>query len=367
LKKKVLHLIIGFGIYQYFVNSINSVIKYDKESDILIFITGNPKFFGWKVNSSNLLFDYEYNVISEIENFVKNLKVSNKIIIKKTKTVEFRKTGSLYHAYNYVLKFCKNNNYDYLNIIQNDMQLLFWNNNLINLLDELFKKNRNIMQIFSGFPRKGSDPKFYKNNLDNKKEIYLNSIKKKKKIFYKNYGIDDWGIIDLNRARNANLIFNCDETHMSTEYYKRGFVTLLCPTPYIGVIPWPATARKNKIVGQPVTISNNQLLLKSVTKSLFHDLITFEGDLWQEDWVKPFGWYVLNPCCYTDFKIKEYFMNLIDYKKNNHKYFLRYTSYNDEKSFLINLTFNTINPRMLYLFFSYFYNNLLSLIKKIIN
>ncbi len=366
MNKKILHLVVGFGIYDYFVNSISSVLKHDKSSDLLIIITGNPKFFGWKTNSSNLLFDYEYDVISKIEKFIKKLRVSNNIIIKKIIAKDSGKTGSLYQAYNYALKFCRTNNYDYLNIIQNDMQLLFWNYNLVNLIEELFKKNKNTIQIFSGFPRKGSHPSFYKKSSCNKKEIYLKSIKKKKLIYYTDYGIGDWGIIDLNRARNINLIFKKDESSMSTEYYKRGFVSLYCPTPYIAVIPWPTTVRKDKIIGHSLTLPHNELLLKNVSKNLFNELIFFQGDLWQEDWVKPFGWYALNPCCYTDFKIKDYFYSLINYKKNNHKLFLKYTSHDNNKNFLINFTFKKIRPRIFNLIFSYLYNNTLIIIKKII-
>lgn len=366
MNKKILHLVVGFGIYEYFVNSINSVLQNDKSSDVLILITGNPKFFGWRVDSHNFSFDYEYDVMSKIEYFVKELKVSNKIIIKKIIPKKSGKTGSLYKAYNYALKFCRTNNYDYLNIIQNDMQLLFWNKNLIDLVQELFKKNKNTIQIFSGFPRKGSHPKFYKDNSYNKKEIYLKCIKKKKLIFYTNYGIGDWGIIDLNRARKSNLIFKKDESFMAKAYYKKGFVSLFCPIPYIGVIPWPATIRKNKIIGHPLTLPNNELLLKNVSKNLVDDLIYFKGDLWQEDWVKPFGWYALNPCCYSDFKIKDYFWSLINYKKSKHKLFLKYSSFVNDKNFLINFTFKNIRPRIFNLIFSYFYNNTLIIIKKFI-
>jgi hypothetical protein len=365
LNKKILHLVAGFGIYEYFVNCINSILKYDKSSDLLILITGNPKFFGWR-NSSNF-FDYQFEEILKVENFIKNLKFDNKIIVKRITTYSVGKTGSLYDAYNYALNFAKKNNYNYLNVIQNDMQLLFWNNNLIELIEELFEKNINTIQIHSGFPRKGSLPDFYKNSSNNIKKIYLDCIKRKKNIYYANTGIFDWGIINLSRAQNANLFFEKTESFMSAEYYKRGFVSLFCPVPYIGVIPWPATARKNKIVGKPHNLSNNDFLLKNVTEDLFYDLVSFDKELWQEDWVKPFGWYALNPCCYTDFKIKEYFVSLINYRKNKHNNFLRYISYNDEKSFLINLTSNNIRPRIFNLFFSYFYNNCLSLIKKFLN
>ncbi len=366
MKKKVLHLVVGFGIYEYFVNSINSVIKYDENSDILIIITGNPKFFGWQKNSSNSLFDCEYEIILKVENFINKLKIKNKIFFKKINSKKNKKTGSLYDAYNYALKLCKDNNYDYLNIIQNDMQLLFWNDNLIKLIEELFEKSENTIQIFSGFRFKGVGQNIYK-ELSNRKEIYLKTIKKKKNIFYSDsYGISDWGIVNLKRAYKSKLFFEKNETHMSSEYKKRGFINLHIPVPFIGVLPWPAAARKEKVVGVPHSLSNNNLLLKSVTKNLYYDLVNYNGELWQEDWLKPFGWYALNPCCYTDFKISEYIQILFNHRKNKHKSFLRYISYDDDRSLLINFTFKDIRPRIIFLIFIYFYNNFLSLVKRIL-
>ena len=72
MNKKILHLIVGFGIYEYFVNSINSVLKYDKSSDLLILTTGNPKLFGWRSGLSSFCFDYEHDEISKVENFIKS-------------------------------------------------------------------------------------------------------------------------------------------------------------------------------------------------------------------------------------------------------------------------------------------------------
>jgi hypothetical protein len=365
LKKKVLHLVVGFGIYEYFVNSINSVIKYDENSDILIIITGNPKFFAWQNKYCNFLFDYEYDEISKVENFINKLKIKNKVFFKKIYSRKSGKTGSLYDAYNYALKLCKDSNYDYLNIIQNDMQLLFWNNNLIQLIDELFKKNKNTLQIITGFRFKGVGQNIYK-QLSNKKKIYLKTLKKRKNIFYSDsYGIADWGIINLNRAYKSKLFFEKNETYMSSEYRKRGFVNLYIPTPFVGVLPWPAAARKGKVVGIPHTLTNDNLLLKSVTKNLYNNLVNYNNELWQEDWLKPFGWYALNPCCYTDFKIGEYFQILLSHRKNRHKSFLRYISYDDDRSLLINFTFKDIRPRIVFLIFIYFYNNFLSLVKRV--
>ena len=369
--KRILHLVVGFGIYEYFVNCINSIIRFDKSSDILILVTGNPKLFGWSYN--NNIFDKEFNEFLRIKNFVKKLSVKNKIIIRKIslnseKNNFFsKKTGLLYEAYNYSLRFSLNNKYDYLNIIQNDMQLLFWNRNLISLIDELFIKNKTSFHIFTGFPRKGSTADFYERNDLSKKEVYLSTLKKKKNIFFHNSGVGDWGVINLKIAKKINFSFEKSESFMSEKYKIRGFKTMLLPTPFVVVIPWPAVIRKQKIIGNIHKLIKNNLLLKCTSINPYMDLILYKEKLWQEDWAKPNGWYALYPCCYTDFKIIEYFKSLMMYKKKNLDFFLRYVGYKDDKSFFINFTFEKTYPKFLLLLTSYLYNNSLKIVKKLIS
>ena len=370
-KKKILHLVVGFGIYEYFINCINSIIKFDKSSDILILVTGNPKLFGWSYNSN--LLDKEFDEFLRIKNFVENLRVKNKIIIRKINMNSNKnnffsnKTGFLYEAYNYSLKFSLDNKYDYLNIIQNDMQVLFWNKHLISLIDELFLKNKSSFYIFTGFPRKGSAADYYERNDLSKKQVYLNTLKKKKYIFFHKSGFGDWGIINVKRAKKINFFFEKNESFMSEKYKIRGFKTLLLPTPFVAVIPWPAVIRKQKIIGNIHKLIKNNLLLKCTSSNPYRKLILYEKKLWQEDWAKPNGWYAFYPCCYTDFKIIEYLKSLMMYKKKKHDFFLRYVSSKNDKSFFINFTFEKIYPKFFLLLLSYLYNNILKIIKKIIN
>jgi len=369
--KKILHLVVGFGIYEYFINCINSIIRFDKSSDILILVTGNPKLFGWSYN--NNLFDKQSDEFLRIKNFVKNIRVKNKIIIKKINLISIKnnffckKTGLLYKAYNFGLRFSLNNKYDYLNIIQNDMQLLFWNKRLISLIDELFSKNKNSFHIFTGFPRKGSTADFYDRNDLSKRQLYLETLKKKKYIFFHKHGIGDWGVLNLKRVKKINFSFEKNENFMSNKYKIRGFETLLLPTPFVVVIPWPAVIRKQKIIGSIHELNKNNLLLKCTTTNPYRKLILCKEKLWQEDWAKPNGWYAFYPCCYTDFKILEYFRSFMMYKKKKHDFFFRYVSSKDDKSFFINFTFKKIYPKFWLLFLSYFYNKTLTLVKNVIN
>jgi len=154
---------------------------------------------------------------------------------------------------------------------------------------------------------------------------------------------------------------------MSEKYKIRGFKTMLLPTPFVVVIPWPAVIRKQKIIGSIHKLIKNNLLLKCTSINPYMDLILYKEKLWQEDWAKPNGWYALYPCCYTDFKIIEYFKSLMMYKKKNLDFFLRYVGYKDDKSFFINFTFEKTYPKFLLLLTSYLYNNSLKIVKKLIS
>jgi len=173
MNKKLAHLIVGFPIYSYFVNAINSVLSNDTDSTILIITTGNRKFFGWGGR-----FDYDFKDEIKIKNYSESLKEKfpNLIIIyKNIKHKDYNKTGALYDAYNLALRISKKLKIDFLNIIQNDFQLMWWNKNFIKIADELFEKNKNVINLSCRFfnPKSISKPLV--------KNIYLFSLKKKKK------------------------------------------------------------------------------------------------------------------------------------------------------------------------------------------
>ena len=69
MNKKVCHLIVGFSIFDYFKNLLLSTLELDKNSDIIVITTGNPKLFGW-----GGLFDYEFKENKKIERLVNRYK-----------------------------------------------------------------------------------------------------------------------------------------------------------------------------------------------------------------------------------------------------------------------------------------------------
>jgi hypothetical protein len=365
LKKKIIHLVTGFGIYKYFINAINSIILNDKHSDILVISTGDLLSHNKKINP----------IISEVKSYVNNLNIKNKIFyfshhnLQNIKNVKKIKTGLLYSSYNFALEFSKNK-YKYINILQNDMQLLFWNKKIINLIDQLFSINDKIIQISGAFPKKGSQCNFYEIDKSLIENYYIPSLKKNKNILlFANYGILDTGVIHLERALNNKLIWKIDETYMSQNFKKKGFKVLHSPIPFTSFLPWPSCAVRGAIIPPPTIINSkqNDLLLKNTKKDMFNKLNNYNRELWQEEWVKPYKWYSLEPSIYTFLKFREYIKDLINYKKKFKKLEFKYVSYKDTKNFFLNFNFFSSNIKLRPRIFTYLYYYLLIKFNRKIN
>ena len=142
-----------FSISDYFKNIINSTLTLDNTSDIIIVTTKESSYFwlGW-------FFDYEFKEDIKIKKYVEEVKIKFKRNnISYFNLNNFRKgnynkkVGALYDAYNLGFEIAKKNNIDYLNIMQNDSQLMFWSNKIKQSIDEIFTKQDDIFYIFLDF------------------------------------------------------------------------------------------------------------------------------------------------------------------------------------------------------------------------
>ena len=357
-KKRIVHLISGFAIFSYFKNSIDSIIKNDISSKILITVNGSSKLFG-----QSKVFNFQFNEAEKIKDYVsklsakKNLDICYKSFCHINKSID-KKTGNLYNSYNYALKYCYNNQIDYLNILQNDMQLLWWNNQLINLFDELFEHNNKSFFIHTGFVRKGSNPEFYEIT-EPHKSIYLKSLKKNKKIYFLNNALGDWGLFNIKRMKKINFSFEKNENFISKYYFKKGYIAIKSPVPIIGVLPWPACARYGSIYGFPIKSDN--LLLTSIQNSALKKIVNSQDNLFQEDWIKSNTWWSLEPAMYTDFKLKTYLNILLKNKKIFNDKIFTYTKGKKTSSFIKFFQFYNVRRNFFEFFLSLLYIYILKL------
>ncbi len=329
MRKKFCHLLVGFSVFPYFKNLIESTIRKDKESEIIIVTTGNPKFFGW-----GGFFDFEYKENLKIRDYVDTIKktINNKIYyyeISNSKKYS-NKVGALYKAYNLGIKKAKELNIDILNIMQNDSQLMLWSENIKKIIVEVFKKEVNTFYISTGFLRKTVHSEFDKNNFS--KNIYFSNLNKTKKVFLsKNTAVTDWGLFDIKKLKKINFKFLKNEHYLSNNYYKKGFNAAYSPVPIVAFIPWPIVVRKNKIIGKVLSYRDD-LYLKLKFGINEKKILNSKNKLWTEDYITTNNWWALEPYWYSDINLYEYLLSVIKFKKNISPLKLKFSQNNHSKN-----------------------------------
>ena len=107
---RVLHAIVGHKFPVYFTNAVKSVLLMAEDDDILVVD-----------NASNLPeLTRELRLIASKEPRVRLLLRDTNDITRNAKV------GGLYDAYNEIVSYALSEGYDYLHLMQSDMQLLWW-------------------------------------------------------------------------------------------------------------------------------------------------------------------------------------------------------------------------------------------------
>ena len=112
---RVLHAIVGHQFPVYFINAVKSVLLMTGNDDIIVVD-----------NASNLpRLTLELQSISDKESRVH-------LLLRETNDISRNsKVGGLYDAYNEVVSYALRQGYDYLHIMQNDMQMLWWDESVM--------------------------------------------------------------------------------------------------------------------------------------------------------------------------------------------------------------------------------------------
>ena len=91
---------------------------------------------------------------------------------------------------------------------------------------------------------------------------------------------------------------------MAETAVSRGFVAPVPRLPCAADIPWPSVIRSSKLIGMPIE-RTQMLLLRGATEDTLAKLKSKKnGTLWQEDWVKTWGWWALEPGWNTEFNFR---------------------------------------------------------------
>ena len=373
-KNNLVHAIVGFGIFEYFKNSIKSILVNDTRSRIIVITTGSPRLFGWKY-----LPDQSYEDVTKIKKYISsvNRHEKNKIIYhelneKSQSDKSLNKLGLLYEANNLAIGIAHKLKFRYLNLMQCDQQLIYWNKIFIKIFEEIFK-NKFVLHISSTFPRKGVAFDYYNNDSKYHREKKIIFFKKIPFFYYLStiHGIGDTGIIHIKRFINTKLKFSIGTDYTAKNFFKIKFRKFFTFLPFVAHLPWSAVVRKNKVEGCIIN-NGNKLLLKKIYLNMYSEIMHLnknKKEIWQEDLIEPYKWWMIYPPIYTDFNPYVYLKNLfISVSINKSLVIPYYTSYKNKKINLIKMFFlrKKKSYSFSYLLITFFYYKLLRLIKKIL-
>jgi len=277
---RILHAVVGYKFPVYFTNAVNSVLQMTADDDVLVVDNA----------SQEPELTRELQLIADKEPRVSLMLRDNNDIPRN------KKVGGLYDAYNEVIAHALREGYDYLNLMQHDSQLLWWDESVLRRAQEIYAEYPECVNIcMHTLPRYGlllaGNLEYVKPNLAR----------------LRNYGLTDTGLYDLNRWREHDMRFLEHEKAHAKKYLDEGLSVFFHPLPVVGFIPWPAVVRGGRVKGRELR-SPYRFLLKPLTADQITQVKEATEPIPLEDLAVPWGWASLTPYWLTDVRAIDYWV-----------------------------------------------------------
>lgn len=278
---RLLHVIVGHKFPNYFENAVNSVLLLTGNDDVLVVDNA----------SNEPEITRRLRVLAESQSRVR-------LVLRTTNDISRNsKVGGLYEAYNEAMQYALERGYDYVHIMQHDMQLLWWD-------DSVMERARQIFAEFSECVNIQMMAYHRLFQLSDSME-YL----KPKLMFLPRYGLTDTGLYDMVKWRARSMRFCNREQEHARKYAGEGLKVFCHPLPTVAPIPWPAVVRGGKVIGREVEPCQ-EFLLQPLSPTEIAHVKESTDPVWQEDICIPWGWSCLTPYWVSDLRSLNYLVCL---------------------------------------------------------
>jgi hypothetical protein len=263
--KRVLHIVVGHGLRTYFLNTVRSVRSTVPDDEILVVDNASP----------------DQRLRDDLTR-ITDADPKMRLVLRDSNSLVNGKVGGLYDAYREAFEIANREEFDYVHLVQGDMQVLWWDSDVLSRADEIFAANPLCVNIYTCML---PADRAFDQSLDVSPVDGLTRIR--------NFGLVDLGLYDLDRWRKLGVSFDNDEIEHGSRYLAEGFSVICHPWPTDAQIPWPAVVRKGVQQGREVE-SVKPYLLKPMTEV---DVQQLKSRDWTtlEDACIPWGWSCLTP------------------------------------------------------------------------
>lgn len=270
LRKRVIHIVVGHGLRTYFLNAVRSVRWAAPDDEILVVDNASPD--------------------QRLRDDLTRINLDDpkmRLLLRDSNSLVNGKVGGLYDAYRDAFEIAIREEFDYVHIVQGDMQVLWWDADVITRAAEIFASDPLCVNIYTcTLPiDRAFDGSLEESSVDKLPRI-------------RGYGLADLGIYDLERWKKLSVSFDNDEIEHGRRYLSEGFSVICHPWPTDAQIPWPAVVRNGVQQGREIKLVK-PYLLKPMSVIEIEQL---KSRNWTrlEDVCIPWGWTCLTPMWATD-------------------------------------------------------------------
>jgi hypothetical protein len=264
-RKRVIHVVVGHGLRTYFLNAVRSLRSVAPDDDILVVDNASPD--------------------ERLRNELIRMADSDPrvtLLLRDSNSLVNGKVGGLYDAYRDAFEIANREKFDYVHLVQGDLQVLWWDDDVITRAAEIFAADPLCVNIFMCLL--STDCEFDGHLVESR----VDDLSR-----FREFGLMDLGLYDLDRWRRLGVSFDNDEIEHGTRFLLEGFNVICHPWPTDAPIPWPAVVRNGVQQGREVKLEK-PFLLKPMSALAVEELKA-RNWTWLEEVCIPWGWTCLTP------------------------------------------------------------------------
>ena len=267
----MLHVAVGHGLPGLYLNTLRSVRAVLPDAPLLVVDNASPQDSLKQRLLEMARADPAMEVVLRAQNEARNGKV-----------------GGLYQAYNLAFERAFELGAGYVHLMQADMQLLWWDDDVMRRAQALWGRHPTCINIMT---MALSRDRWLTDDLAVHPETGDTLLK--------NYGLTDTGLYHLGRFRSLGASFGTTEEEYGRRALQAGLRAAVFPWPTEVQVPWPAVVRRGRQRGKEVRTAK-ELLCKPLSRADLSLLKASSGPSTLEELCVPWGWSCLSPMWNTD-------------------------------------------------------------------
>jgi hypothetical protein len=273
----VLHVVVGRGLPVHFLNCVDSVLE----------LTPDPLLVIDNASTEKALLDGLQMRSRSCSRLRLLTRSSNDVATNS-------KVGGLYEAYRLAFTQALSEPYEFVHVLQSDMQMLWWDAEVLDEGRILLEAHPNSVNVYTCA-------------LSRDKSLTAEIVQDGATHRLRKYGVTDTGLYDLERWQRFGMRFGDSEEAHSRLALDKGLIVPLHPTPTDVQVPWPPVIRDGRTKGREVSLVG-AMLVKPLSSEQVGDLRRRDAPAPLEDICVPWGWTTLSPMWITDLDRIDYWV-----------------------------------------------------------